>query len=550
MLTSLSIKNFALIDDIKVDFHNGLTIITGETGAGKSILLGALSLILGKRADLSSIKNTSNKCVIEAMFDIASYNLKALFKTKDLDYEAQTIIRREILPSGKSRAFINDTPVNLDSLSALGEQLIDIHSQHQTLDLATNQFQFQVIDALANNQDTLDAYSVTLKAYKLATLELDELLKLQSESIKEQDYNAFLLNELVEAKLIAGEQEALQAEYETLANVEEIRTELKFSGQILSTEEAGVLNGLQQLKQSFQKLQEYSNVYSELYQRIMSSTIELADIFSEIERQQEHLESDPMRLDKVNAKLSIIHNLLQKHQATTTQQLLEIQEDLSQKVEIPEQLDDTISLKKDQILKLENTLNNLAETLHQKRSKILPDLVNQLEANLKNLGMANARFKIEVSETDTFYAHGKNAISFLFSANKGGSFSELKKAASGGELSRIMLSIKSILSNYINLPTIMFDEIDTGVSGEISNQMALIMQRMSKKMQVFSITHLPQVAAKGDSHFKVYKVVENDITVTNLKRLNEDERIVEIAQMLGGAQVTDSAVAHAKQLLN
>jgi len=550
MLTSLSIKNYALIDDIKVDFHNGLTIITGETGAGKSIILGALSLILGKRADLSSIKDSSNKCVIEAMFDIASYNLKSLFITEGLDYEVQTIIRREILPSGKSRAFVNDTPVNLGNLSVLGEHLIDVHSQHQTLDLATNQFQFQIIDALANNQDDLSAYTTTLKAYKAATAELDDLLNLQSESIKEQDYNTFLLNELVEAKLVEGEQQSLEAEYETLSNIEEIRSELKFSNQLLSEEQTGALNNLQQLKQSIYKLQNYNEAYSNLYERITSSSIELEDIFSEIERQQELLEADPSRLETVGNKLNNLNNLLQKHQAASTQELLDIQEQLSQKVEQTEQLDDTIASKQEEILNFEHKLNSLANMLHNKRINTIPILINQLEDNLKNLGMADAQFKIDVLESDTFHSNGKDTLSFLFSANKGGNFNDLKKAASGGELSRIMLSIKAILSNYINLPTIMFDEIDTGVSGEISNQMALIMQQMSKKMQVFSITHLPQVAAKGDSHFKVYKALENEVTVTNLVRLNEDERIVEIAQMLGGMEVTDSAVAHAKQLLN
>jgi len=343
MLTSLSIKNYALIDDIKVDFHNGLTIITGETGAGKSIILGALSLILGKRADLSSIKDATNKCVIEAMFDIASYNLKSLFKAEDLDYEAQTIIRREILPSGKSRAFVNDTPVNLGSLSVLGEHLIDVHSQHQTLDLATNQFQFQIIDALANNQDDLNTYTTTLKAYKIAISERDNLLSLQSESIKEQDYNTFLLNELVEAKLVEGEQQSLEAEYETLSNIEEIRSELKFSNQLLSEEQTGALNNLQQLKQSIHKLQNYNEAYSDLYERITSSSIELEDIFSEIERQQELLEADPSRLETVGNKLNNLNNLLQKHQAASTQELLEIQEQLSQKVEQTEQLDDTIA---------------------------------------------------------------------------------------------------------------------------------------------------------------------------------------------------------------
>ena len=550
MLTSLSIKNYALIDDIKVDFHNGLTIITGETGAGKSILLGGLSLILGKRADLSSIKDSSRKCIIEAVFDIAKYDLKELFNEEDLDYEAQTIIRREILPSGKSRAFVNDTPVNLDSLSVLGERLIDIHSQHQTLELANNLFQFQVIDALANNGSELEDYGSKLIKYRSAKKELEDLLHLQAESLKEQDYNSFLLNELVEAQLVDGEQEQLESEYETLNNVEEIKDELIHSHQLMSNEQSGILGLLLTLKQSIQKIKDFSPDYAELFKRADSSLIELNDLFSEIERSQEILEADPKRLDMVNAKLQVLHALLQKHQASTIAELLNIQEVLNSKVEITQQLDSKISTVEDRISTLEKQLDTSAAKLHENRVEAIPKLTKQLENILTSLEMADARFNISMQSKDLFFSNGKDELSFLFSANKGGNFKELKKAASGGELSRIMLAIKSILSNYINLPTIMFDEIDTGVSGEISNQMANIMQDMSKSMQVFTITHLPQIAAKGDTHFKVYKQVKGDLTTTEMRRLGEEERIVEIAQMLGGKQVTDSAVAHAKQLLN
>lgn len=550
MLTSLSIQNYALIDDLKVDFHSGLTIITGETGAGKSILLGGLSLILGKRADLSSIKDTSRKCIIEAVFDIAKYDLKALFNTEDLDYEAQTIIRREILPSGKSRAFVNDTPVNLDSLSALGGRLIDIHSQHQTLELANNLFQFQVIDALADNASELEDYRSKLINYRSAKTELKDLLQLQAESLKEQDYNSFLLNELIEAQLVDGEQEQLESEYETLNNVEEIKDHLILSNQLMSDEQTGILGLLLALKQSLQKIKDFSPNYAELFNRADSSLIELNDIYSEIETAQESLEADPKRLDMVNAKLQVLHSLLQKHQALTVAELLNIQEALNDKVEITEQLDEKINKAEIKISDLEEQLNTSAAKLHENRVEAIPKLKGQLENILTTLEMADARFNIVLQGKDTFFSNGKDELSFLFSANKGGNFNELKKAASGGELSRIMLAIKSILSNYINLPTIMFDEIDTGVSGEISNQMANIMQKMSKSMQVFTITHLPQIAAKGDTHFKVYKQVKGGITTTEMKRLGEEERIVEIAQMLGGKQVTDSAVAHAKQLLN
>lgn len=550
MLTSLSIQNYALIDDLKVDFHSGLTIITGETGAGKSILLGGLSLILGKRADLGSIKDTSRKCIIEAVFDIAKYDLKALFNVEDLDYEAQTIIRREILPSGKSRAFVNDTPVNLDSLSALGGRLIDIHSQHQTLELANNLFQFQVIDALADNASELEDYRSKLTNYRSAKTELEDLLQLQAESLKEQDYNSFLLNELIEAQLVDGEQEQLESEYETLNNVEEIKDHLLLANQLMSDEQKGILGLLLTLKQSLQQIKDFSPNYAELFNRTDSTLIELNDIFSEIETAQESLEADPKRLDMVNAKLQVLHSLLQKHQALTVAELLNIQEALNDKVEITEQLDEKINKAEAQISDLEKQLNISAAKLHENRVEAIPKLKEQLENILTKLEMADARFNIVLQGKDTFFSNGKDELSFLFSANKGGNFNELKKAASGGELSRIMLAIKSILSNYINLPTIMFDEIDTGVSGEISNQMANIMQKMSKSMQVFTITHLPQIAAKGDTHFKVYKQVKGGITTTEMKRLGEEERIVEIAQMLGGKQVTDSAVAHAKQLLN
>jgi len=550
LLTSLSIQNYALIDDVKVNFHNGLTIITGETGAGKSILLGGLSLVLGKRADLSSIKDTSRKCVIEAVFDIASYDLKGLFAEEDLDYEAQTIIRREILPSGKSRAFVNDTPVNLDSLSVLGEQLIDIHSQHQTLELANNAFQFQVIDALAGNATVLETYQSHLSEYKAAKQELEDLLQLQSDSLKEQDYNSFLLNELVEANLVDGEQEKLEEEYEALNNVEEIREQLASSHQIMSNEQSGVLSLLLELKQQLQKLSEYGSAYSDIFSRTESSFIELKDIFSEIEAQQETIVADPNRLETVNTKLQQIHSLLQKHQVGDIRELLSIQQDLSEKVEVTEQLDDRIETINQTISSLESKLKSLGSKLTKNREEAIPQLTSQLESILKDLGMPDARFDISISQKDSFFSNGMDELNFLFSANKGGNFNELKKAASGGELSRIMLAIKSILAKYINLPTIMFDEIDTGVSGEISNQMANIMQKMSKSMQVFTITHLPQIAAKGDTHFKVYKEVKNNLTTTEMKKLGEEERIVEIAQMLGGKQVTDSAVAHAKQLLN
>ena len=550
MLVSLAIKNYALIDNLQVDFNNGLSIITGETGAGKSILLGGLSLILGKRADLSSLKDNTKKCVIEAVFNITNYNLKSFFEKEDLDYETQTIIRREILPSGKSRAFVNDSPVNLNSLQLLGERLIDIHSQHQTLQIVDDAFQFQVIDALAGTNTEILEYKKELKGYKLLQKELEQLSNLKSEAIKEHDYNTFLLNELIETQLVDGELETLEEEYETLNNVADIKEKLAESYQLLSDEHIGVINTLTQLKNNFSKLSGLSSKYQSLYERINSSLIDLDDVYGDIDILQESLEADPLRLEQVNTKLQTLHNLMLKHAASDISGLIVIRDGLAEKVSLTENLDETITQKQaETAVKLEQ-LNSISNDIHKKRTKAIPQLKEQLETILKTLGMPNAQFKIDVSFTNALFSNGKDELSFLFSANKGGSFMELKKAASGGELSRIMLAIKSVLSNYIQLPTIMFDEIDTGVSGEISNKMAEIMLQMSKTMQVFAITHLPQIAAKGHSHFKVYKEDINNITQTNLVKLNHDERIVEIAQMLGGLDMSSSAIAHAKELLN
>ncbi|WP_298551914.1 DNA repair protein RecN [uncultured Algibacter sp.] len=550
MLTSLSIKNYALIDKLHVDFNDGFSIITGETGAGKSILLGGLSLILGKRADLSSLKDASQKCIIEAVFNISNYKLESLFKSEDFDYEPQTIIRREILPSGKSRAFVNDSPVNLASLQLLGARLIDVHSQHQTLQLTSNDFQFQVIDALANNEDALQNYGAELNTYKALKKELEELHVFQVEAIKEHDYNSFLLNELTEADLVEGEVERLEEEYETLNNIEGIKEKLSEAYQLLSDDDLGVIASITALKSVFQKLSGFSSKYEELYNRVNSSLIEMDDLYSEVNDFQENIDADPKRLEFVDTKLKALHNLMQKHAAANVSELIVIKDELDKKVSITENLDEVIQKKQSEITSKENQLNTITKAIHDKRSEVIPQLKKQLEAILIGLGMPNAQFKIEALYGNSFFTNGKDELSFLFSANKGGSFNELKRAASGGELSRIMLAIKSILAKYIKLPTIVFDEIDTGVSGEISNKMGDIMLQMSKTMQVLSITHLPQVAAKGHSHFKVYKEDVNEVTETNLIKLNHDERIVEIAQMLGGTEMSTSAIAHAKELLN
>lgn len=550
MLTSLSIKNYALIDHLQVDFNNGFTIITGETGAGKSILLGGLSLILGKRADLTSLRDKETKCIIEANFDVTNYKLEKLFKAEDIDFEPHTIIRREILPSGKSRAFVNDSPVKLSSLQLLGSRLIDIHSQNETLQLVDDAFQFQVIDALANTQDEISKYSDKRLEYKKLNKELDQLVVFQTEAIKEHDYNSFLLNELTEAKLKPGELETLEEELETLSNIDAIQEKLTASNQLLSDEQTGVLSNLTELKNTLKQLSGFSNKYEDLYNRANSSLIELDDVFSELETFQDDLEADPNRLAEVNSRLATINNMFQKHVVNSIEELITIETELSDKVLATLNVEADIDKKKAEILKIKQDLDVVALVIHNKRKKAIPSLKKKLEAILAQLGMPNAQFNIELTVSDVYYANGKDELAFLFSANKGGDFKPLKKAASGGELSRIMLAIKSILTQYIKLPTIMFDEIDTGVSGEISNKMADIMAGMSTTMQVFSITHLPQIAAKGHTHFKVYKEDVNEVTTTNLVELNHDERIVEIAQMLGGIEVSNSALAHAKELLN
>ena len=550
MLTGLSIKNYALIDQLQVSFNDGFTIITGETGAGKSILLGGLSLILGKRADLSSLRDTEKKCIIEATFDISNYNLKSLFTAEDLDYEAQTIIRREILPSGKSRAFVNDSPVNLSSLQLLGEKLIDIHSQHETLQLTDDNFQFQVIDALAETSENLETYKGYLKTYKSLQKELKQLQQFQAEAIKEHDYNSFLLNELVAANLKPDELAELEEEFEVLSNVESIQEKLETANQLLSEEQIGVLTNLREVKNTMQKLALISANYKDLSERVNSTLIELDDVATEVERFQSELDVNPKRLEEVEGKLSAINNLMQKHIVQTIPELIEIREQLAQKVEATENVDKDILNKEKEIKAVVKQLDSEAAIITKKRNNAIPKLITQLEEILSQLGMPNAQFKITLNKSEIFLFNGKDELDFLFSANKGGQFNTLKKAASGGELSRIMLAIKSILSKYIKLPSIIFDEIDTGVSGEISNKMADIMSQMSQKMQVFSITHLPQIAAKGNTHFKVYKEDVNNVTTSNLIQLDYDERVVELAQMLGGATLSDSAIAHAKQLLN
>ncbi len=549
MLARLSIKNYALISELEASFSEGLTTITGETGAGKSILLGALSMVLGKRADLSSLMDKEGKCIIEAEFEIGKYFMKSFFNSYDLDYEPATIIRREILPSGKSRAFVNDSPVNLDTLSKLGGNLVDVHSQHQTLRLTENDFQLKVIDALANNSGNLKTYSERLSVYQQLKKELNELLEFQSSADKELDYNSFLLQELEVFPLQEAIQEELEQEQTQLSNATQIISQLSKSNQLLQAEQTGVSEQLGELKRIFQELAGYGTKYNEILERLESIFIELEDVTGEVESFSEEVELNPGRLEEVNELLQVFYGLQKKHGVSSVEDLIKVRDGLKLKVSASENIESNIQEKQQEVSECEKTLDSIANIIRDKRNSVIPKLKSMLQQDLFQLGMPYATFKIEINPVADFKKNGKDDLVFLFSANKGSDFGPLKKVASGGELSRIMLVIKSILADYEQLPTMMFDEIDTGVSGEISNRMGEIMQKMSNNMQVFAITHLPQVASKGDFQFKVFKDEINEMTHTKIKKLNNEERVVELAQMLGGKTVSDSAMAHAKQLL-
>jgi DNA repair protein RecN (Recombination protein N) len=550
MITSLSIENFALIEKLDIDFSKGFSIITGETGAGKSILLGALGLVLGKRADLTSLKNKDEKCIVEANFSIGKYDLESFFEANDLDYEQETIIRREILPSGKSRAFVNDSPVNLQQLQDLSFYLIDVHSQHQTLELSEEEYQFKIIDAIADNQELLIEFQSDLKKYRFAKSTLESKKNEFLSILKEKDYNEFLFQELETANLKAGELEELEQQYQALNNVEFIKENLDRLLSVANEEEFGILKNLKEFKAALQKNTNFSAEYQSLFERTNSILIEFDDIVKELNRESDLLFNDPEKLEAINQKLQLIYNLQKKHNVLTVEELIAIQTDLETKVVSVVTLEEEIAKLENSIKDFELQLDTIASKISQSRREAVPNLSEKLIEILNQLGMPNVRFKIEIIPSETYHNNGKDTLQFLFSANKGTDFGLLKKVASGGEMSRIMLAVKSILSQYSKLPTIIFDEIDTGVSGEIANKMGEIMRDMSKTMQVFAITHLPQIAAKGANHYKVFKTVLGENTVSELKLLNSDERIIEIAEMLSGKDISDSAVNHAKALLN
>lgn len=550
MILSLSIKNYALIEDIQVPLTKGLTIITGETGAGKSILLGALGLLLGKRADLGSVKDATQKCIIEGEFSLKGYGLQTLFKDHDLDYDVHTIIRREILPSGKSRAFVNDTPVGLSQLQALGGYLVDIHSQQETNSFATEVFQLEVLDALAGNAPILQDYQNALLEFTSISKQLEKQLSQKEAALKELDYHTFLQQELMEASLHTIDQQALETNYNTLNNAEEIQGSFAEIEQLFSQENTGIIDSVKQARSLLNNISKYAPSYQELYDRLHSVTLELEDVISSIENTSEDLQVDPTELFRINEVLQTLYRLQHKHSVSSVKELADIESNLSSKIYNSQHLDTTIETLEKEKQKLTQALLKLAKDLHDNRVEALPMLEQKLETYLSLLGLPNAKFKVEFTTSPTFKKSGTDNLALYFTANKGGNFGLLKKVASGGEMSRIMLSVKALLSQYKKLPTIVFDEIDTGVSGEIALKMAYIMGEMSTHMQILSITHLPQIAAKGEQHIKVYKEDRQNTTVTHLKQLSQEERIVEIAQMIGGKNITDTTLANAKELLN
>ena len=489
MLLSLSIKNYALIESLDIDFSNQFSVITGETGAGKSILLGALGLVLGNRADLTSLKDKEQKCIIEAEFSLSNYNLQAFFAENDLDYEDKTIIRREILPLGKSRAFVNDSPVNLQELQKLGGFLLDIHSQNQTRELTEEAYQLEILDAVASNQNTIIDYQAVLAQFKAKQRELKKIIAEKETLEKEHEYHSFLLTELLNANLVEGEQEVLEQELEQLSNVEFIKENFERILAIASEEQVGVLVNLKEIKLGLQKNSLFAESYAILNERLNSSLLELEDIFEECNQNNEKIIVNPERLELVNTKLQAIYNLQKKHQVDSISKLITIQNELDNKVMKVDDLEFAIKKTQTELLQVTKQIDDLAETISKNRMDAVPKLVDKIKFILSQLGMVEANFEFNIKHTSNYFSNGKDEASLLFSANKGTDLGLLKKVASGGEMSRIMLAIKAILANYSKLPTIIFDEIDTGVSGEIANKMAEIMKNMSLQMQVLAITH-------------------------------------------------------------
>jgi len=549
VLRVLGIKNFALIEDISLEFTDNFSIITGETGAGKSIILGALSLLLGKRADLNSIRNSKKKCIIEGQFSIGAFNLKSLFDHLDLDYEEETIVRREILPSGKSRAFVNDTPVKLSNLSELGIHLIDIHSQHETLSIGNQDYQYDVLDTVAQNSELKQLYKENYKLLNKLKKEFDELKASQIKADEAYDYNVFLLSELTEANLKPGLQEELESTQSKLSHVEELQEKLGQSYQQLDDESVGVVAQLREINLQLRKASQLDPSLEELYQRVESILIEAEDISSETQNQLESLDADPKALEEVNEKLQLIYTLQKKHHVSDIERLIDVREDLDLQVSVKENAEKELQEAESKINTQKEKLTKLAEQLYESRLKTTKTITEVVEEMLSELGIPDARLVIKGTLDATFTSKGADSFEWLFSANKGSEPQDIKRVASGGEMSRITLAIKSLLAQFDNLPSIVFDEIDTGVSGDVATKMGVIMKKMSASLQVISITHLPQIAGMGQQHFKVFKTVQNEKTQTNIQILKNQERIVELAEMLGGDKTSESALAHAQSLL-
>ena len=549
MLTRLSVSNFAIIDELQLRFEKGLTIITGETGAGKSILLGALKLVLGERADLKMLKDESRKGVIEAYFDLDKLNLEPFFKENNLDYEPESILRRELLPGGKSRAFVNDTPVTLDVLHHISEKLIDIHSQFSTENLLDENYQLQILDAYAGQIPMVNDYRSHFAVWNRKKSELNRLKKQLEENTREADYRHFLLEELNSANLREGEWEGLEKEQKELQNIDEIQRILSETDSKLEAPEFGIIAQIYGMNVQIQKISGYTNELENLYERLNSVRIELEDIRLEIHSKIQYLESNPERLTEVSERLNVIHSLLNKHRVNSVEELLRIQSGLEKENSDFEETGRKIAGLKREISEKEKLLGDISSQLSSARKKAIPFVLKQLLDSLARLGMRNSAIEINLENTASLSSNGSDKIDFLFSANKGLSLKPIGKAVSGGERSRLMLAVKKLLAGKLELPTLILDEVDAGVSGKIADEVGNLMKEMAENLQLISITHLPQVAAKGSHHFKVQKNVLNGATVTEVKELSRDERIQEIAGLISGSNVSESAVQQSKELL-
>ena len=552
MLKSLFIQNYALIDTLDIRFAPGFSVITGETGAGKSIILGAIGLLLGQRADSRSIKNGANRCVIEATFDLSAYGMELFFEQNDLDFDGkECIVRREITAAGKSRAFINDTPTTVNQLKELGEMLIDIHSQHQNLLLNKENFQLQVIDILAGDREEMQQYKTLYTAFRKVRKQLEQAQKEAEQARTEEDYLAFQLDQLEKASLKEGEQEELEQEAETLTHAEDIKQALYQTGSLLEDEQNGILSAV---KSSVHLLENLEKIYpdgKELYERMNSCYIELKDLSGEITGKAEAFEFNPERLAYVNERLNTIYELQQKHHVNSLEELLQIEHDYREKLDAINHSDERINQLQEECRQAEQMLLTQARCLTAMRTKAAEQAEKEMKKRLIPLGIPNVQFKVELGQKEQPDENGADKINFLFSANKNGRLQPIAQVASGGEIARVMLSLKAMISGAVKLPTIIFDEIDTGVSGSIAEQMAHIMQEMGAlNRQVISITHLPQIAAMGATHYKVYKEDHAESTTSHIVQLDEKGRIEEIAHMLSGSALTDAAINNAKELLN